>query len=45
MGVVATAATPIFVFVEANLDLFVTYDNKLAEAAVLAGLRVEQPGL
>jgi len=28
-----------------ELDSFITYDNKLAEAAVLAGLHVEQPGL
>lgn len=29
----------------AELDWFITYDNKLAEAAMMAGLRVEQPGL
>ena len=28
-----------------ELDSFVTYDNKLAEAAMLAGLRVDQPGM
>lgn len=28
-----------------ELDSFITYDNKLAEAAVLAGLRVDQPGI
>ena len=28
-----------------ELDSFITYNIKLAEAAVLAGLRVEQPGL
>lgn len=27
-----------------ELDSFITYDNKLAEAAISAGLRVEQPG-